>query len=339
MKLYDEEWKAFQAYQEAEGSEFPTLTQKQKDDLLAYSRELKDWQRENPTVHNLLTLAVVLVNVSLIAVLGFVVPAAVDLGPLAQVFLSVAYGLAAYGLTVYSLHELNGHNQGFRGRGALVRAGNFVALNLCRIFHADPEFYKTQHYSHHSLVATREDRAFTNAISLRRFLVSIIPFSVATPFCDYKIHTSDEWSRSKAASELVSLGLLLSICANLYVHQGPANVLIFAAVAPWASFFFDRLRETSEHNFMPGQRGNEARSFGLTFWGLVVGGGPWGQCCHLAHHLAPSLPWYLQLRLQRRLERTLDERQKKVFLRGGFVDYLVLWKEIFSKQKIYFSQS
>ncbi len=336
MKLYDEEWKAFQAFKAEEESAFPFITDTQKHQLLAKAAELKSWQGENPHLHNLLTLFVVIFNLAALFFFGYYFPIHFQLSLIAEFFIGLVFGLLMYGMTVYSLHEVNAHNQGFRGKSLFINLGNFIVFNLCRLNYADPIFYKTQHYSHHSVVGTKEDKAFTNAISLKRFLISIIPFCVATPMCDYKIHTSDEWSKSKAVSEILSTIFLISIVLVTWKYQSGVHALIFLVMAPWSSFFFDRLRETSEHNFMPDKKGNEARSFGMSFWGMIIGGGPWGQSCHLAHHLAPALPWYLQLKLHQSLELHLDEKQKKVFLRGGFFDYPKLWIEIIQKQKKYF---
>ena len=41
-------------------------------------------------------------------------------------------------------------------------------------------------------------------------------------------------------------------------------------------FYLDRLRQFTEHNLMPLDNLNGSRSFGFGFWGMLVGGGPWG---------------------------------------------------------------
>jgi fatty acid desaturase len=79
------------------------------------------------------------------------------------------------------------------------------------------------------------------------------------------------------------------------------------------AFLLDRLREGIEHNLMPLERANGTRNFGWGFWGMLIGGGPWGQSCHLSHHLAPMLPWYHQLLLHRTLQRILTPAQREVF--------------------------
>lgn len=336
MKLYPEEWQAFENFRLHEEASFPVLSSSQKDALIKKSITLKEWRQKNTVLHNLITSGVLFFNFTMLGFLGFILPNLVKITVIEQICISILYGLLSYGLTVFSLHEVNGHNQGFKGESKFIKALDFIAKNACRLSHADPVFYKTQHYSHHSVVGTQEDKAFTNAISLKRFLISIIPFAVATPFCDYKIHTDDKWTKSKAISEVLATSLLIAIAVNLWNSQSLLHSIIFVVFAPWASFLFDRLRETSEHNFMPNTKGNEARSFGLSFWGLIVGGGPWGQCCHLMHHIAPTLPWYCQIALHNEFEKLLSSEQKKVFLRGGLVEYPLLWKEILIKQRVYF---
>ena len=58
---------------------------------------------------------------------------------------------------------------------------------------------------------------------------------------------------------------------------------------------------------------NAARHPGTGFWGLLVGGGPWGQPCHLSHHLMPALPWYQQCRLHWRLRAMMSPEQRRHF--------------------------
>jgi hypothetical protein len=47
---------------------------------------------------------------------------------------------------------------------------------------------------------------------------------------------------------------------------------------------------------------------------LVIGGGPWGQPCHMAHHLVASIPWYQQIVLHRFIVALLTEKQRRQFL-------------------------
>ena len=83
---------------------------------------------------------------------------------------------------------------------------------------------------------------------------------------------------------------------------------------PHIGFYVDRMRQFTEHNLMPLENNSGARSLGVGFWGLLVGGGPWGQPCHLAHHMVASIPWYQQIMLHRYIVGLLTETQRKQFL-------------------------
>jgi fatty acid desaturase len=99
--------------------------------------------------------------------------------------------------------------------------------------------------------------------------------------------------------------------ALTYPKYGLAFVLLTMLVfVPHVGFLLDRLRQFTEHNLMPLDNRNGARSFGTGFWGLLVGGGPWGQPCHWEHHLVPSLPWYQQILLHQHVRRILTPRQR-----------------------------
>ena len=60
-------------------------------------------------------------------------------------------------------------------------------------------------------------------------------------------------------------------------RSSPPHALL---IAPHFGFYLDRLRQFTEHNLMPLDNRSGARSFGIGFWGLFMGGGPWGQPCH-----------------------------------------------------------
>jgi fatty acid desaturase len=190
-----------------------------------------------------------------------------------------------------------------------------MANNVCRLFFADPEFYKSRHVFHHSRFGTSEDGAFTNFVLPRRFLLCLLPLAGILPFNDYKIHAGEKFTRSRIISELLSFANLLGFAAAMTVLYGfwfAAFVLVLGG--PWVAFVLDRLRETTEHNLMPTHFKNGARSFGPGFWGFLVGGGPWGQPCHLMHHLAPSLPWYMQLGMHLEVKALMTSEQRRAFM-------------------------
>jgi fatty acid desaturase len=90
-------------------------------------------------------------------------------------------------------------------------------------------------------------------------------------------------------------------------------------------FYLDRVRQFTEHNLMPLDNPNGSRSFGLGFWGMLVGGGPWGSPCHWEHHLVASIPWYQQLMLHRFVVRLLTPQQRKQFLLEPIIGFPRLW--------------
>jgi fatty acid desaturase len=103
------------------------------------------------------------------------------------------------------------------------------------------------------------------------------------------------------------------------------TLLTMFVFLPHVGFYLDRVRQFTEHNLMPLDNQNGSRSFGTGFWGLLVGGGPWGSPCHWEHHLVPSLPWYQQLALHRFVVRQLTPRQRRQFLITPVIGFPRLW--------------
>lgn len=329
MKIYEKEWEDFSELMNGfSQADERLLTILQKKQIYLKTNELRKWQKNHKFIHHVFIVLPIVVTFLAMLTSAVVIPLWFKLNYSSMVLMSLIYGYFSYGLTVYSLHEVNGHNSILEEKSVIHRVYNWTSKNLCRLVFADPEFYLTQHPAHHAYTATQEDKSFTNIVMFKRFLISIVPFMVATPWCDYKIHTQNFWNKSKLSTEITSFIFLSFILTNLILNQSWVHGIIFILIAPWFSFFLDRVRETSEHQLMPAIKGNEARSFGPTFWGLLIGGGPWGQCCHLVHHLAPSLPWYQQIKLHLYLKSILNLKQKKFFLRGSFFDYPKLWVEI-----------
>ena len=102
----------------------------------------------------------------------------------------------------------------------------------------------------------------------------------------------------------------------------------FLVFTPHVGFYLDRVRQFTEHNLMPLDNANGSRSFGLGFWGMLVGGGPWGSPCHWEHHLVPSLPWYQQLILHRHVVSVLTPTQRAQFLITPVIGFPRLWWHI-----------
>jgi fatty acid desaturase len=71
---------------------------------------------------------------------------------------------------------------------------------------------------------------------------------------------------------------------------------------------------------MPDDNRLASRSLGLSFWGIMIGGGPWGQPCHYMHHIFPSLPWYGQIAMHYRVKDLYNEAQRKEIFVNSFWD-------------------
>ena len=64
----------------------------------------------------------------------------------------------------------------------------------------------------------------------------------------------------------------------------------------------------------------------MAFGGCWLAAVPWGQPCHLAHHMVASIPWYQQIILHRHIVGLLTETQRKQFLLKPIVGFpALLW--------------
>jgi fatty acid desaturase len=184
--------------------------------------------------------------------------------------------------------------------------------------------------SHHAYFGTEEDAEFLNFVLPRRYWLTLIPFTMfaSFDFNDFVVHRPMAYTRSRLLSTLVALaynGIYFVLVSMVF---GPLFALLTVAfISPHVAFQLDRLRQFSEHNLMPVERQDGARSFGPGFWGIIIGGGPWGQPCHWIHHLIPSVPWYQQIRLHREIGRILPERQRKQYFLEPLVGYpRLVWR-------------
>jgi fatty acid desaturase len=336
MRIYPEELRAYALYKEEQLAGFPLLTAAQVEALRAKAALLRQWQNAHKAVHNAINSAVLLAILGLIGFLVYALPSMVRLSTAEVALVAFAYGYLAYGLTNFSLHEGAGHQNIILKIGPISGLLQKIANNLCRLNAADPAYYRTKHPAHHARTATEGDGTFTQFVWPKRFWLSVIPFAGTMPFCDYKIHSGDEKTRSGLLSDATSAAFAASIIVSFLVRgYSIGSVLVFLTVAIWSAFTLDRLRETTEHNLMPDTPYDVARSFGPGFWGLLVGGGPWGQPCHLVHHLAPAACWYHQILLHFELKRILTPEQREVFLVKPVLGYPCLLVRILRQNLAY----
>jgi Fatty acid desaturase len=337
MKLHLEELELARAYNR--GRDFEDLSTEQMQMIMERGRELFKWFKAHPKIHNLINMAViVLILVADVLVLLYLPAVFLRQGgpdPWGKIFLAalvvgLLHGWLMYSLVVFSLHEGAAHHLIFAGRGAFSRLGQFFGNNLCRVNAAEPHYYSACHMAHHAKFGTQEDPEFLNFVAPRRLWRALIPWAVFFNFNDFIIHRPPEINRSNLISAL--LGTLYNGAYAYLMFRAFGlgfAVLTMAVVVPNVGFYLDRFRQFTEHNLMPLENHSGARSFGTGFWGLLIGGGPWGQPCHLVHHLVPSIPWYQQIALHFHLRRILTERQKEQFLLPSFVGFpQMLWRVI-----------
>jgi fatty acid desaturase len=290
--------------------------------IRSWAAERVGRQRQNVFWHNLLNTAVLILLLASDISTIWLFPRLFDIGEYgiwaAGLLAALVHGTLAYSMVVFSLHEGAAHDLIILGKGPTTTALRIFASNLCRLFFADPIFYKSNHLLHHSKFATQEDGAFSNFVSPRRILISLLPFVHLVSLSDYQIHKATGVTRSRLWTALLSILYALAL-AYIAVTQGGWMFAILSVgfLGPWIGFSLDRLRESSEHSLMPLHIYNGSRDLGTSVWAFWIGGGPWGQPCHLSHHLGPGLAWYNQIRLHSYLRKTLEPRQQQALMMQG----------------------
>jgi fatty acid desaturase len=177
---------------------------------------------------------------------------------------------------------------------------------------------------HHSKFGTAHDPEFLNFVLPHRLWMSLLPFAAFINFTDFMAHRPPTYTRSRVMSGIVSLVYHGVYGWFMAVRFGPVVPLVTVVLLLHFGFYLDRFRQFTEHNLMPLDNFMGARNLGVGFWGLLIGGGPWGQPCHLAHHMVPSVPWYQQILLHRYIKSLLTERQRDQFLVAPLVGFPML---------------
>lgn len=319
MNFHPDEYRLAREY--GEHHAFEHLTPAQVLQIKSRGRNLHAWFRAHPLTHNLICVSVILL-IFAVDWFGFVnlarwiiaghsgLPALI----LTAIFIGTLHSWLLYTLAVYSLHEGAAHNLIFPGKGTLSRAASFLAENLCRLANTEPHPYAETHKSHHGHFATERDAEFLNFVFPHRLWAMLLPLASFFNYSDFYVHRSPSFTRSTAISLGLSAAYTLCYLTVLYRFFGLLLPIIVFLLLPHVGFHLDRLRQYTEHNLMPLDSTSGARSLGIGFWGMLVGGGPWGQPCHMAHHLVPSIPWYQQIILHRSIVRHLTPEQRKQFL-------------------------
>jgi hypothetical protein len=179
---------------------------------------------------------------------------------------------------------------------------------------------------HHSKFGTEDDAEFLNFVKARRYWPTFLPLAKDINYTDFIVHRPLEWTRDRLKSAFWAVPYNGVFAWYAWTHFGGLfTILAYVIVLPHFGFLVDRVRQFTEHNLMPLDNKNGSRSFGFGFWGMLVGGGPWGSPCHWEHHLVPSLPWYQQLILHRYLVGMLTPQQRRQFLIEPIVGFPRLW--------------
>ncbi len=312
MKILKEEVVQFESWAKYYWKKAPGFTNESKNLIDDFIRELRNEKRLNPFFHHLMEL-LPFVFLFLFWILIFFITPNFNLSKM-NLFLIIGtlHGIWGYSWVVYTLHEGAGHqllsNTPFR----------FMTFHASRILFADPEFYKNAHAQHHKNLGTIEDASFTNFIKISRFLKSLMPGAGILYPNDYKIHQSDQITKSLIISIFVgSIFLFFEIYLLKNLLSWWQSLLSLGLLGPWIGFGLDRLRESIEHWGMPADRQYGSKEFGLGFYGLLLGGGPWGQPCHFSHHLAPDLSWYQQIKLHQFLKNLNEDLPKEFLIKSG----------------------
>lgn len=335
MKLHPEELELARAYCESVPSE--GLSKNQMKLIMDRGRKLHHWFKQHQGVHFFINAAVtVLIFGADYAILLQLPKLLLGVWPehgyanriLAALIVGGLHSWLMYSLTVFSMHEGAAHKVIFPHDDPISRFLNFVAANLCRVAAAEPQYYSVHHISHHAKFGTEEDGEFLNFVKPSRYWLTLLPFAAIINYSDFLAHRPLSYTRSRIVSAAVALayhgffGYWMSRSFGL-----PFTLIALALFVPHVGFWLDRLRQYTEHNLMPLQNKDGSRSFGLGFWGMLIGGGPWGSPCHWEHHLVASLPWYQQLILHSELKAALTPAQRKQYLLKPVIGYpQLLWR-------------
>jgi hypothetical protein len=333
MKLHSDEMALARAY--AASVEFEGLTDEQMRKVMVRGRELFHWFKAHRWIHYGISTAV----------LGFLfvsdywvqvkLPGWLLTGSgsdttgrivLAAALAGAAHSWLMYSLGVYSIHEGAAHKLIYPPNGPVSRAFHRLSANVCRVAASEPIQYSSHHMIHHSKFGSEEDAEFLNFVKPRRYWPTFLPLAFDINYTDFIVHRPLDWTRDRLKSAPWSIPYNGIYAWYAWTHFGPLfTILAYVVMLPHVGFLTDRLRQFTEHNLMPLDNKNGSRSFGLGFWGMFVGGGPWGSPCHWEHHLVPSLPWYQQLILHRYVVSLLTPAQRRQFLIEPVVGFPKLW--------------
>lgn len=307
MKQYPEEQLFLEQYLQKLPT--PHFTDAQLNSLQKEIRKIRKEAKLSPWLHGFMQALPFAIIACAWYLLIFILPKFVGSTSLLFVLTFALHGVLGYQWVVYGLHEGAGH--GLFPQSKFLR---FMAFHSSRIMMADPVHYRNAHSTHHRFLGSERDEAQTNFVLLRRVLVSILPGAGILFPNDYRIHKGDGFSRSLLLSSLIGfVRIYIEYRALKSYFSTEAILLMLLVLSPWVGLSLDRIRESLEHHLMPRSKTYGTRELGLSPLGLLIAGGPWGQPCHMSHHLAPDFKWHQQLRLHQFLKSLLDREQRAFF--------------------------
>jgi fatty acid desaturase len=312
MKQYPQEQILLKGY--LRNSKLPEFSENQSNTIKQEIIKLRQNANDSVYAHFLLELLPFIVLFLTWYALIFFLPSLIVNKKLLFILIITLHGSLAYQWVVYGLHEGAGHEL-FKGRKSFFhKTFQFLAFHSSRLLMADPVHYKLIHSSHHKHTGTEKDEAQTNFVLIKRIIKSILPGAGILFSNDYRIHKGDKVTSSLILS--ISVGMARFFCEYqaLKIYFSTFEiVLMLLILSPWIGLTLDRIRESLEHHLMPQSRIYGTRELGLTPLALFISGGPWGQPCHLSHHLAPDLNWYQQILFHNSLKNILSNEQKDFF--------------------------
>ncbi len=341
MQFHQEELELARAYERS--AAFEGLSKEQMKLIMDRGRELHRWFKGHLGLHSFLNLLVLVCifgvdYLILLRLPGLLMPNVNATSNLRMVVAALVVGgmhsWLMYSMIVFTMHEGAAHKIIFPHEDRVSRFMNRLSCQLCRVAAGEPNYYSEHHMSHHAKFGTEQDGEFLNYVTPRRYWLTLLPYAGIINYSDFVAHRPPHYTRSRVISAIVAIiyqggyGYFVARSFGLWFA-----ILSLALFVPHFGFYLDRLRQYTEHNLMPLDNKDGSRSFGLGFWGMLIGGGPWGSPCHWEHHLVASLPWYQQLSLHRFVQKILTPRQREQYLLQPVVGFPQLLWRLWKKPK------
>ena len=270
MILHPEELDLARAY--TDNGTFEGLTAAQLQQIRDRARTLHRWFKTHPLTHSAISIAVLIFLFTADYWILLQLPRVfLGDGPTPATSAIVVAGLVAGSLHSYLLvlagllHDARRllaqgavpDEHAPRTGGALRRAA--ICAGSRR---PSRSIFAKYHLPHHLKFGTEEDGEFLNFVVPRRYWLSLLPLAAITNFNDFVIHRPPAYTRSRLVSVAMALTYNGVYAYLMYRAFGGLLAFIVMALLPHVGFYLDRLRQFTEHNLMPLENENGARSLG-----------------------------------------------------------------------------